>query len=192
MSTSGHPQLGATVTHLRVRTTPALPDLPSADELLGWVGARRPGELHEALSLSRPAAQRLVAAAHDAGVSVDIAGTVLLEAGIVVNDAGVEAPAALTAAASSNGGVRRRLTAAESDYLRALGMRRRRPPTTAPPATLSLPVRMLGRLTGADVDATLGLVDIEIALTWETASLLSGRTMAEWAFYTLVSCSART
>jgi hypothetical protein len=189
MRSSLHSDLGPTVSHLRVLETRAPPELPSSDELLGWVAARRPGELHEALRLSTPAAEQLAATANAARVSTDIAGTVLLEAAIVVNDAGASARTPLRAAASSTG-VRRRLTAAEADYLRALTMRRRESAPVAAPATLSLPVRLVGIVADMDVDAAIDAVEIDAALSWETAALISGRTMAEWAFRVLLAKSA--
>jgi hypothetical protein len=190
MRSSLHSHVGPSVSHLRVLETRAPPDLPSSDELLGWVAARRPGELHEALRLSTSAAEQLAATANAARVSTDIAGTVLLEAAIVVNDVGVGARTPLRAAASSTAGVRRRLTAAETDYLRALTMRRRESAPVAAPATLSLPVRLVGIVADMDVDAAIDAVEIDAALAWETAALISGRTMAEWAFRVLLAKSA--
>ena len=163
-----------------------LPVLPSADELLGSAVARRPGELHEAVRLSARAAEHLAAVATTAGVSTDIVGTVLLEAYLVVSDAGVCAPTSLAAAACSSVGVRRRLTAAEADYLRVLTMGRRTSAPAPAPATISLPVRLVGRIDAADVDAAIDMMDIDTALSWETAALISGRTMAEWSFHVLL------
>jgi hypothetical protein len=170
---------------LHVVPIPGFETLPSVEDLLGRAEIRRPGELHEALHLSRPAAQRVASAAAEATLAIDVAGTILLEAALVVMDAADAGRALATPARGPV--VRRALPAAEADYLRSITMRR--PPCAAgpPPTTISVPVRLTGRLVEIDAEAALVSVEIEIALAWEIAAVAAGRTMSEWALWTLLS-----
>lgn len=47
--------------------------------------------------------------------------------------------------------------------------------------TVGLPARLSARLLRADLGALLAAVELERALAWEVAALLTGRTLSEWA-----------
>lgn len=155
---------------------PAPPALPDVDYLYGD-GPRRPGELHEPLALGRELQDRLVRSARRAGLPVDLTARLLIEAALLVGD--LEALGAPDAAqeldvVAARARVERRMSAAEADYLRSLGLRR-----WAPGPGATIPVRLVGRLASIDVAAALD-GDATRAVAWEAAALLQARTMLEW------------
>lgn len=148
----------------------------------------------------------LVARTRAVGVDVELAVRLTVECALVCGDlctAGAD-PAALDAAAATER-VTGELDAASAAYLRRLTGRRgeavtgRRPAGVAPsgeavaaprraqPAplgevvTVGLPLRLSSRLLAADFDALVSAVSLDRALAWETAAVLAGRTMSEWA-----------
>lgn len=148
------------------------PPLPSG-ELLD-VNARRPGELLDVVALN-DAAPAFAAKALQARVDPDVAVTVLIELHLMrkdLSEAGLSLPDTPKPTAPS-----RRLAAAEATYLRALTFRRSRMATAAAPQA-SIPVRLLPRITRADVEAAAEC-DVEQAIAWEIAALLEGRTIVE-------------
>jgi hypothetical protein len=166
---------------LRLLAAEPLAPLASPDELLGRV-VRRPGELHEALALSREAAGWLAREAAGQRLNADVLGTVLLEAALAAGDVGDERFARMDPPDPPlDGGRGRMLSAAEAAYLRTLTIARRsQAPRPAPaPAVIAVPVRIAGRLAGVDVAEALGAVRGETAIAWETAALIEGRTLAE-------------
>jgi len=174
---------------LRIVRAPDRTPLPSAGDLLGGAnGVRRPGELHEALHVSRSTAKRVASAAAGAQISTDVAGTVLLEAALVLVDVPDAGPVLVVAAREA--AVRYALTAADAHYLRSLTMRHPIDRASAPPVTISVPVRLLCRAAEIDVAIAIGSGHIETALAWEIAAVASGRTMSEWALVTLLSAAA--
>jgi hypothetical protein len=153
---------------------PPLPDLPALyDDAI-----RRPGELHEPVILDAAQHVALDRAARRAKLPTGVTGRLLLEAALVCEELGglraIAAPDRLDEAAA-RAKVRRRLSAAEADYLRHL----RNPPGMRQ-TLLTVPVRLISRLHGLDVARALG-EDPARATAWEMAALLAGRTMLEWA-----------
>jgi hypothetical protein len=166
---------------LRLLAAEPLAPLAPPDELLGRV-VRRPGELHDALPLSREAAGWLAREAASQRLSTDVLGTVLLEAALAAGDVGDERFARMEPPDPPlDGGCGRMLSAAEAAYLRTLTIARRsRPSHPAPaPAVIAVPVRIAGRLAEVDVAGALSAVRGEAAIEWETAALIEGRTLAE-------------
>jgi hypothetical protein len=158
---------------------PPLPDLPHLyDEAI-----RRPGELHEPVVLDDAQRVALARAARRAGLPTGITGRLLIEASLVSEDlASLRAYGAAKRldAAAARARVRRRLSAAEADYLRHL-----RHPPGMHQTLLTVPVRLMGRLDDIDIaDALCG--DPVRAAAWESAALLDGRTMLEWALAVVI------
>jgi hypothetical protein len=172
---------------------------PRADELDECVVSRaavRAGDRHEPWTLPAGSAmQALAAQAADAGVELELAVRLCVEAALAHADlraAGIGAagsdahPAggglaqldALAAAAS----VTTRVDACDCAYLRRLtrrGAHERR--TLGDAVIVGLPARLSGRLLDADLDALLANADVGSALAWEIAAVLDGRTISEWA-----------
>lgn len=166
--------------------------------------AVRAGDRHEPWTLPATAALAALAdTARTAGVDVELAVRLVLECALVSDDlcaSGVD-PTTLdaTAAAERVGG---ELDAASAAYLRRLAGRRDSGATRPEPAapgesgavhrgagggalgdvvTVGLPLRLSARLLAADLDALLAAAPLDRALAWETAAVLAGRTMSEWA-----------
>jgi hypothetical protein len=136
----------------------------------------RPGELHEVVALDERTGAVAAAKAARAGVSADVAVTLLVELELLYDDlaraglAGGKAPAFAPPS--------RRLSAAEADYLRFLAFpRRSRSPQ--PVLQVALPVRLLPRMT-RDLLARAVDGDLERAIQWEVAALTAGRTIGEF------------
>jgi hypothetical protein len=164
-------------TALRLLSSDPLPPLPLAGDLLDAETPRRPGELHEPLVLTADAARRLRARAADAGLSVDIAASLLLEAGMLLE----RWPAAAGLTADGDPPVLA-LPEASARYLRSLTVARRpRRPSDHQHRTVAVPVRLVPRLTAAgDLERLIEAPDIEHAVALEVAAVLTGRTMSEW------------
>jgi hypothetical protein len=108
-----------------------------------------------------------------------VLGSVLLEAGLVSRDLGL--PRFLALVPPSPSSAHRSLSAAEAAYLRALtiGSPRERGRPLTPPATIAVPLRVGIRVGCAGAGAALKAVPSELALAWERAGLLEGRTLTE-------------
>jgi hypothetical protein len=157
----------------------AVSALPSVDHLCEHA-VRRPGELHERLVLDAETLLRAETASRRAALPLGLTVVLLVEAALVRADvamiASTELESALDRAAASPR-VRRALSAAEADYLRALrgsGFARTMP---------TLPMRVFGRAATIDIASALR-DDAARAARWEAAALLEGRTMLEWALMT--------
>jgi hypothetical protein len=145
--------------------------------------ARRPGEYQEAFLLSAEAARKLSARAAQAGLPVDVAASLALEAGMLIQrrpevaDLPVDDDQPLLA-----------LPAASARYLRSLTVARKplRKETTSDWHAVAIPVRLLPRLGGHDVEVMIETVDLEHAISWEIASVLAGQTMSEWVLERLL------
>lgn len=161
---------------LRVVPPPDPVPLPDGDAYLD-PAPRRPGELHEAVAATAAVRGDAAAVAAAAGIAESVATTVPLEAHVVHGDlarVGRELDGSAV-----HGGVERRLSAAEADYLRSLtaGRRRRRGRFAAGP--LLIPVRLLPWAKPSTLAMALR-GDVEQALVWEAQALLAGATMREW------------
>jgi hypothetical protein len=157
---------------LRLVDQPEPPPLPTGEALV--VGPRRPGELHDVVALGA-ASEVIAAKAVRSRVDVDVAATLLFELHLLATDCSAAGRPLPTAPASA--APRRRLSAAEADYLRVLTLR---PGAVAAPATrAALPVRLLPRITPTVIAAAAALADLEEAIRWETAALVEGRTIGE-------------
>jgi hypothetical protein len=168
---------------LRVLRSDPLPPLPSVQDLLDAEIPRRPGELHEALPLPGDAAMRIATRAAQAGVAVDIAASLSLEAGLL--DLRLPRLRTLDGRRVPPPGLP--LPQASARYLRSLSVGRRpsRAPAS-PPHSVAIPVRLVARLGGADVEQLIDLVALEQAIAWEIAAIRAGQTMSEWVLERLL------
>lgn len=166
------------VSHLSA-VPPATPQaLPDCEHLLA-LSPRRPGELHEPLGVALQPGCALAEHAATAGVAVDLAAALMLEAQLLLEDLEAFGAAPPPAQPTSAARVTRRLSAAEADYLRALTLRRRLPKSGAPPKRLVLPVRLLPHADPRRL-ARAAEGDLGRTLDWEVAALLAGMTLREW------------
>jgi hypothetical protein len=163
---------------LRLLQSDPLPALPTAQDLLSLQAPRRPGELHEALPLPEGSAQAIATQAADAGVGLDVAASLVLEAGLIADDTRM----------SSWGQGRQSnhealaLPEASARYLRALTVGRKRSGAAVlPRGSVAVPVRLVPRLAAASIGHLIGAIELEVAITWEVAAVRQGRTMSEWA-----------
>jgi hypothetical protein len=162
---------------LRLLRSQPLPPPPDPTDLLDAETHRRPGELHEALPLSVNAAKALAKRAASAGLAVDVAASLALEAGHLR----MRLPQ-LQALHPCPGSMSTALPEASARYLRSLTLGRRphRPPTRAP-SRVAIPVRLVPRLCATDAEALIDMVELEQAIAWEVAAVGAGQTMSEWA-----------
>jgi hypothetical protein len=166
---------------LHLARSPEPASLPTGALLA--VDARRPGELYDLIAVGNAAAQVALRATR-AGITFDVAATLLIECRLLrvdTTDVGLThlSPPAMN-------GPRRRLSAAEADYLRALTFRRARAAVSAPRAVV--PVRLISRITPTVV-ATAAAGDVEEAIAWEIAALIDGRTIGELGLSLAVHCN---
>jgi hypothetical protein len=166
------------ISGLPLTTATDPPGLASAPRILPSA-PRRPGEKYERLEASLAARRQLAIAGGDLDLPVDVAGTLLLEATLLLDRLGAHrltrARELLDQAARSSR-VTRALSTANADYLRALGCRSWRRQV----GELDVPVRVASRV-GDTADERLARVELlEPALRWEMAALLCDRTMANW------------
>lgn len=121
----------------------------------------------------------LALAAADAGVPLDVAATLLCEAGLLLDRLGRRRLAHardLLDRAAAGSRVTRALSAAHADYLRALSCRSWRRGR----AELHIPSRVLAA-TGERLDGYLSRGELlESAIRWEIGALLAERSMACW------------
>jgi hypothetical protein len=149
------------------------------DEIRAW-DVRRPGEVHEPLSLDPLAAKRLRAEARADGTSPSVALTVKLEAALAVERLrghGIADPVALLDRIAAAQRPQHALSAAEADYARSLTLDR----IGGHDRGLSVPVRLHSRLRTHDVEVLLDAVGLQRAIRWELAALRAGATLCEWA-----------
>lgn len=158
--------------HLRLVDQSEPPPLPIGEALVA--SARRPGELHDIVTLGS-ASEAVAAKAGRSRVGVDVAMTLLLELHLLATDCAAASRALPPAPAISM--PHRRMSAAEADYLRLLTLRPDAPPT--PTARAALPVRLLPRVSPAVIAGAAATVDLEEAIRWELAALHQGRTIGE-------------
>jgi hypothetical protein len=136
----------------------------------------RPGELHEVVALDERTGAVAAAKAARAGVSADVAVTLLVELELLYDDVGRAGLAHGEPPAFAPPSLQ--LTAAEADYLRFLAFpRRSRSPQ--PARQVALPVRLLPRTTH-DTLARAVDGDLDRAIRWEVAALTAGRTIGEF------------
>lgn len=166
-------------------------DANLADELpeLGDVlpsSVRRPGELHEFVPLDPLIGQQIAQHAAEVGLKPDVAATIALEALIAVSwldDHGVKNAAAMLSEFASQSVVTRGLSAADANYIRSITAERGRAQTSkTSPHSIALPVRLMNKFSAEVLAEALRDIDISAAVQWEIASLMDGRSLAEWAF----------
>jgi hypothetical protein len=172
--------------HAGLRLVDAPPEPPPLPELpqLFDDSVRRPGELHEPVALNGQLRGLLNAAARQMRLPTGLTGRLLIEVALVIADLarlGLDLGTGLDRLddAATGAVVRRRLSAAEADYLRHL-----RHPDGVSETLLSVPVRLAGRLHEVDLGVALRGDPVR-AVTWEVGALLAGRTMLEWALVAL-------
>jgi hypothetical protein len=162
---------------LRLLASDPLPSPPAASDLLDAHVSRRPGEMHEPLPLGGSATAKVASQAAGWGVNLDVAATLLLEAGLAIGDlrSGAGIPVEV------NGPPQMALTAAHAAYVRSLTVGRQSRRRAAGRSTsVAVPVRLIPRLANQSVDQLLDAVDLGVAISWEVAAVGEGRTMAEW------------
>jgi hypothetical protein len=163
---------------LRALASPPLPAPPDSRALLGGA-SRRPGELHEAVTLSADTAIALEREAARAGVDRDVLAGATLELVLLEGDLGRSCLESLTPPTTRVDG--RALSAAEAAYLRTLTMTRspRSGRPRVPVTTVAIPVRIVGRISAAHLEDTFDARRVDLALAWETAALMESRTLSE-------------
>jgi hypothetical protein len=162
---------------LRLLRSDPLPPLPSAEDLLNAEIPRRPGELHEALVLSTQAAKRIAERAAKAGLAVDVAASLVLEAGLL----SVRLPQTQQLKDEGPGSARLAQPEASARYLRSLTVGCRPGQISMRPSrNVAIPVRLVPRLGAVDVEQLIDVVTLEQAIAWEVAALQAGQTMSEW------------
>lgn len=140
---------------------------------------RRPGETYARANVPLGTRRALALTAADAGVPLDVAATLLCEAGLLLERLGrrrlTHAREMLDRAAASSR-VTRALSAGHADYLRALSCRSWRRDR----AELDVPARVLAAV-GDHLDEYLRRGELlESAIRWEIGALLAERSMASW------------
>lgn len=168
---------------LRLLRSDPLPALPDAKALLSAENCRRPGDLREALLLSSRAAERMGEQATEAGVTLDVAASLVLEAGLL----SLRVPQ-LHELSERSDPPQIALPEASANYLRSLTVGRRSSSqiSTPPPRTVAVPVRLVPQLGAVDVDELIDRVPLEQAIAWEVAAIRAGQTMSEWALERLL------
>jgi hypothetical protein len=167
---------------LRALASPPLPPPPDPRALLGGA-SRRPGELHEAVTLPADTAIALEREAARAGVDRDVLAGATLELMLLEDDLGGSCLESLTPPTTRVDG--RALSAAEADYLRTLTMTRSPRPrrSQAAATTVAIPVRIVGRISPAHLKDTFDARRVDLALAWETAALMESRTLSECVLF---------
>lgn len=160
---------------LRLLAADPLPAVPLASDVVP--AARRPGELHETVSLDQSDAAWLACEARSLGVEPDVLGAALLECAVVALEIGRQRfgrtrPRELPA--------RRAASAADADYVRAVTLGRARSGQVRPPASIGVPVRVYRRMSGS-VSSLLRHTPPATAIAWEIAAVTAGHTITEWA-----------
>jgi hypothetical protein len=134
------------------------------------------------LVISTEAAKRIAERAADAGLAVDVAASLALEAGLL----SVRLPQLPQLSNDSEPG-RLAQPEASARYLRSLTMGRRSSQiSTRPSRNVAIPVRLVSRLGAVDVEQLIDVVALERAVAWEVAALRSGQTMSEWVLERLL------
>jgi len=167
---------------LRLATAPEDP-AESLEDLLG-PPQMRPGELHERYPAPVSAAFARAAAAH--GIATSLAVSVVCERRLAISELeclATPATGVLDDAARRQAPTRA-LSRLTSRYARTLVAALSGHPVGNPasgPAVVSM--RLANRLRATDVVVDLHGDEIEIALWWELASVVSGATILEWALH---------
>jgi hypothetical protein len=163
---------------LRLIITPERRRLPNADSL-SCSAPRRPGELLERVDLPKSIGAPLASVSEGANVPIDVAATLLWEAALLLSRleaVGIPQPDALLDEAAAERKVSCALSAAESDYLRALTQVRWRRHAKA----IAVPIRLLTPLRSIEPRVLTTPPRLQSTVAWEAAALLGGMTMAEW------------
>lgn len=167
---------------LRLLRSDPLPPLPDAKALLDAENPRRPGELREALLLSSAAAERIAGHARKVGVTLDVAASLVLEAGLL----SLRVPR-LHELRDQSDPPRIALPEASAHYLRSLTVGRQSGQVSAQPSqTVAVPVRLVPQLGAVNPEQLIDLVPLEQAIAWEVAAIRAGQTMSEWVLERLL------
>jgi len=169
-----------------LRATPSLSARGcTLDELLPPTSAR-PGELCEPSGIAlSPGLRR---AARETGVPSALAVTVVIERSLIIAEL-AETAETMVAWLDKRATVRRQLPLAKAnaDYARMLvaALNGRLPALLADAPPEVVPSRLADRARGASATDLVGEA-LRPALTWELASVRTGRTMTEWALGEIV------
>jgi hypothetical protein len=167
-------------------------DAAPLESSLGHPILRRPGDHLETLWLDDACALKEVrAAAGRRRIHADTAAAVVLERRLVVPALGDPELVCRLNGLSTGHVPKVELWAAHSAYLTHLLHGARSPDLFAPstPARLSIPIRLIDRLAGGLPPAIEPAEDeLEHAIAWEIAALLSGETLGEWAYRSVIQC----
>jgi hypothetical protein len=160
------------------------------DDLDDLIGPRemRPGELHARYPL--PVSAAFVRAARRRGIPTSLAVSVVCERELVVSELAEGAAVAIECLDDAARRERPGAALAElaSDYARMLVAAISGPietQRTQGPAVI--PMRLESRLLAPNVVVRLDGGDIDVALWWELAAVVTGATMTEWALRTTLA-----
>jgi hypothetical protein len=130
----------------------------------------------------------LAAAAAACGVSTELAAILVVERALLASDLaahGLNEVLPRLNAVARHASVAVELTEPLSAYLRALSGRTRTAAGSLPQA-LVLPMRLTERILARQGRPRLDEALLPLALAWERAAVLEGRTMSEWAVVKLL------
>lgn len=136
------------------------------------------------------ALQEIALAAAEASLPVDVAGTLVAEAALLLerlDGRRIRGAGALLDRAAGRSRPTQALSAGSADYLRALSCRtwRRNQPE------LDLPLRVLERAGNRAGELVARTELLEGAIRWEIAAVMRGRTMSCWGSETVLAGFSR-
>lgn len=144
---------------------------------------RRPGESYRRIGIALATRRRLALASADSAVPLDVAATLICEAGLLLERLDrrrISCPSSLLDRAASASRLARPLGAADADYLRALCCRSWRRSRDEP----DLPVRLIDRIGAGSAERVVEHLErvelLERAIRWEIAAIGAGSRMAGW------------
>ncbi len=188
------------MTGLRLVDSPlqSLPPVISIDAPgVAPAGSRcRPGDRRQTVRLGNdPLLAAFKTAATDIGLGLEQAVAIAAEHHLVLADADAlgllpRQTRSLLCATARHAQAKLPLSPAAAAYLRELGTRSIPQALGRTPVTVAFPTRLIERMPPSGVASTLNPAAITEALAWERAAVLVGRTMSEWAMFTLLASAA--
>jgi len=148
----------------------------------------RPADRCEPWPLDPRRATGFLQGARAAGLAVELAAVIAVERLLLEEDLhqlGLGKASTVLDALAGQARVRRELSEPASAYLASLECDRRASSRT--PAMLALPARLRERIGAREAAELLDARMLASAIAWERAAVLSGRTMSEWALFTLAA-----
>jgi len=135
------------------------------------------------LLLSSEAAEYIAELAGKASLTLDVAASLVLEAGLL----SLRVPQPLELSDPSDP-PQIALPEASAHYLRSLTVGRRSSSLASNQTsrTVAVPVRLVPQLGAVDVEQLIDRVPLEQAIAWEVAAIRAGQTMSEWVLERLL------